>query len=116
MASVHYAFDQFEISATNRQIGWPRSGHSPCSVANLRSESCQRIHAGHNCWVVRGRTISNTRRAASGEYDRNPGQLIERLHGLASAGLNQVMVLPNITRTQVLDRIGKDIIPHVRDF
>ena len=38
------------------------------------------------------------------------------LYGLASAGLNQVMVLPNFdTRTQVLDRISKDIIPHVRD-
>jgi hypothetical protein len=44
-------------------------------------------------------------------------QLIERLQGLASAGLNQVMVLPNFdTRNQVLERISKDILPHVRNL
>jgi hypothetical protein len=43
-------------------------------------------------------------------------QLLERLHELAAAGLSQVMVLPNFeTRNQVLERISKDIIPHVRD-
>ena len=109
-----------EILATNRQIGWPRFGTTiaPCSVANLRERIHQRIHAGHNCWVLPEEEqflTPGVLQAANmiGTQD----QLIERLHGLASAGLNQVMVLPNFdTRTQVLDRISKDIIPHVRDF
>ena len=41
MASVHYAFDQFEILATSRRIGWLKFGTTtvPCSVANPQNVS-----------------------------------------------------------------------------
>ena len=38
-------------------------------------------------------------------------QLLEQLHALADAGLNQVMILPNFdTRFDVLEQVGTDII------
>ena len=41
-------------------------------------------------------------------------QLIERIHGLGAAGLNQLMILPNFdTRFDVLERVAKDILPNV---
>ena len=41
-------------------------------------------------------------------------ELIERLRGMAAAGLNQVMILPNFdTRFDVLERVAKDILPNV---
>lgn len=120
MASVHYAFDQFR-----------NFGHQPPNwLAEIWDDYCallsrepaervhQRIHAGHNCWVLPEEEqflTPSVLQAANmiGTQD----QLIERLHGLASAGLNQVMVLPNFdTRHQVLERISKDIIPHVQDL
>ena len=103
MASVHYAFDQFR-----------NFGHQPPNwLAEIWDDYCallsrepaerihQRIHAGHNCWVLPEEEqflTPGVLQAANmiGTQD----QLIERLHGLASAGLNQVMVLPNFdTRT-----------------
>ena len=45
-------------------------------------------------------------------YDRD--DLLERLHGLAEAGLDQVMILPNFdTRFDVLERVAKDIVRNV---
>ena len=41
-------------------------------------------------------------------------QIIEQLHGMAEAGLNQVMILPNFdTRFEVLEQVGKEILPYV---
>lgn len=120
MAAVHYAFDQFR-----------NFGHQPPNaLAEIWDDYCamlsrepadrihQRIHAGHNCWVLPEEEkflTPDVLRASNmiGTQD----QLIERLLGLSSAGLNQVMVLPNFdTRKRVLKRISTDIIPHVKNF
>ena len=41
-------------------------------------------------------------------------QIIEQLHGMAEAGLNQVMILPNFdTRYDVLEEVAREILPNV---
>ena len=41
-------------------------------------------------------------------------QLIERLHGLAVGGLDQVMILPDFaTRFEVLEEVAAKVLPHV---
>lgn len=120
MASVHYAFDQFR-----------NFGHQPPNwLAEIWDDYCallsrepaerihQRIHAGHNCWVLPEEERFLTPKVLqAANMIGTQEQLLERLHDLAAAGLNQVMVLPNFeTRNQVLERISKDIIPHARDF
>jgi len=118
MASVHYAYDQ-----------WRNFGHQPRGVlheiwddyvALLESypedRRHQRIHAGHNCWVlpeeeqfVTAELIEATCMVGTKE------QLVHRLKDLSSAGLDQVMILPNFeSRFEVLERVAKDIIPAVR--
>jgi len=117
MAAVHFAYDQF------RNFGRRPSGYLLGIWDDYRAmiESYpaerrhQRIHGGHNCWVLpeeeRFLTAEILKATAMiGERDT----LIERLSALAGAGLDQVMVLPNFdTRFDVLERVAKDIIPNV---
>ena len=118
MAAVHFAYDQF------RNFGRRPSGYLLGIWDDYRAliESYpaerrhQRIHGGHNCWVLpeeeqflTPEILRST--AMIGERDA----LIERLSALAGAGLDQVMMLPNFdTRFDVLERVAKDIIPNVR--
>ena len=117
MAAVHFAYDQF------RNFGRRPSPYLLGIWDDYRAmiESYpaerrhQRIHDGHNCWVLpeeeRFLTPEILRATAMiGERDA----LIERLSALAGAGLDQVMILPNFdTRFDVLERVAKDIIPNV---
>lgn len=117
MASVHYAYDQFR-----------NFGHQPPNyLAGIWDEYTallesfpedrrhQRIHAGHNCWVipeeekfVTAETISAS--CLVGTQD----QLIEQLQTLAAEGLNQVMLLPPFDpRYDVIDRVARDILPNI---
>jgi 5,10-methylenetetrahydromethanopterin reductase len=117
MAAVHYAYDQ-----------WRNFGHQPpgayreiwddyCALLASYPEERrhQRIHAGHNCWVVPEEERFLTRRvleAASMIGTREV--LLGRLRDLHVAGLHQVMILPNFdTRYEVLERVGRDIVGHV---
>ena len=118
MAAVHFAYDQF------RNFGRRPSGYLLGIWDDYRAmiESYpaerrhQRIHGGHNCWVLpeeeKFLTPEILRSTAMiGERDA----LIERLSALAGAGLDQIMILPNFdTRFDVLERVAKDIIPNVR--
>ena len=117
MATLHYAYDQW------RQFGQP----PPSVVADIWDDYCalldevpserlhQRIHAGHNCWVLpeeerflSGRLIEAT--CLVGTRD----QLIERLQAMHAAGLDEVMILPAFDpRYEVLERVGKDLIPNL---
>ncbi len=118
IASLHYAYDQF------RNFGRvPRSG----PVAEIWDEYCavveatpedrrhQRVHAGHNCWVMADEVRFLTKELIEatclvGTRD----QLIERLRGLADAGLDQVMILPPFDpRYEVLETVGREILPHL---
>ena len=75
----------------------------------------QRIHAGHNCWVLpeEERFLTPEVLTASSMIGTKE-QLIEQLRGMEAAGLNQVMILPNFdTRFDVLERVARDILPNV---
>jgi len=117
MAAVHFAYDQF------RNFGRKPTGYLADIWDDYRAmiESYpaerrhQRIHGGHNCWVLaeeeRFLTPDILRATAMiGERD----EIVERLTALAGAGLDQVMILPNFdTRFDVLERVARDIIPNV---
>lgn len=117
MASVHYAYDQ-----------WRNFGHQPPNaMAGIWDEYTslletfpeerrhQRIHMGHNCWVlpeeeqfVTADLIRATCMVGTQE------ELIEKIRGLEAAGLNQIMNLPSFDpRFDVLETVGKKIIPYV---
>jgi alkanesulfonate monooxygenase SsuD/methylene tetrahydromethanopterin reductase-like flavin-dependent oxidoreductase (luciferase family) len=72
----------------------------------------QRIHAGHNCWVVEEEERFLTPEVlAAASMIGTRDQLLEQLHALAAAGLDQVMILPNFdTRFDVLEEVGSEII------
>ena len=117
MASVHYAYDQFR-----------NFGHQPPNftaeiwqdyTALLETYPAerrhQRIHAGHNCWVLEEEERFLTPKVLqASSMIGTQDQLIERLQVLGEAGLNQVMILPNFdTRFDVIEKVAKDIIPYV---
>ena len=117
MATVHYSYDQ-----------WRNFGHQPPGFlggiwedyrALLESypeeRRHQRIHGGHNCWVLpeEERFLTPEVLQAScliGTRD----ELITQLAGLHASGLDQVMILPNFdTRYDVLERVGRDLVGHI---
>jgi len=115
MASLHYAYDQW------RQFG----SEPPGFLADVWDDYCamldavpterlhQRIHAGHNCWVlpeeerfVTRSLIETTCLVGTAE------EIAERLAGLEAAGLDQVMLLPPFEpRFEVLERVARDVFP-----
>ena len=117
MAAVHYSYDQYR-----------NFGHQPPNAlagiwadytALLESFPAerrhQRIHAGHNCWVLpeEERFLTPEVLAASSMIG-TADELIERLLDLADGGLDQVMILPNFdTRFDVLEQVGTKILPNV---
>ncbi len=117
MASLHFAYDQ-----------WRNFGRQPPNaVASVwedyrklldtypEERRHQRIHLGHNCWVLpeeeqflTAELIQST--CLVGTQD----ELIEKLRALDEAGLNQVMNLPSFDpRFKVLEDIAEKIIPYV---
>ena len=115
MATVHYMYDQW------RQFGNP----PPEVVRPIWDEYCamladvpddrlhQRIHAGHNCWV-----LPEEERFVSRELIESTclvgtaGELAQRLKALEEAGLDQLMLLPAWEpRYDVLERVGRDLLP-----
>lgn len=118
MATLHYAYDQ------HRQFGQA----PPSLIADIWEDYCalldqvpaqrlhQRIHAGHNCWVLpeeerflSGRLIEATCMVGSRD------QLIDRLEALDDAGLDEVMILPAFDpRYEVLERVGRELLPALK--
>jgi alkanesulfonate monooxygenase SsuD/methylene tetrahydromethanopterin reductase-like flavin-dependent oxidoreductase (luciferase family) len=117
MAAVHYTYDQ-----------WRNFGHQPPNTyRDIWDDYCallesypaerrhQRIHAGHNCWVLpeEERFLTPEVLTASSMIGTRE-QLLARLGELAGAGLDQVMILPSFdTRFDVLERVGRDLIGQV---
>ena len=75
----------------------------------------QRIHAGHNCWVIPEEEKFLTPEVLiSSSMIGTREDLLERLHNLSNSGLKQVMILPNFdTRYDVIERVAKEIIPNL---
>lgn len=118
MATVHYAYDQ-----------WRQFGHAPPEMlAEMWPDYCamldqfpadrlhQRVHAGHNCWV-----IPEEERFLTSDLIQNtccvgtPDALAERLLALEVAGLDQIMILPAFEpRYEVLERVARDLLPRLQ--
>ena len=75
----------------------------------------QRIHAGHNCWVIpeEEKFLTPSILQATcliGTKDH----LIEKLNELSLAGLDQLMILPGLEpRYEVLQRVSQDLIVNI---
>lgn len=118
MAAVHYAYDQlrnFGHQPPNYLAGiWPEYTAMMAQVPEDRRH--QRIHAGHNCWVLPEEEKFVTKEVIQasclvGTQDQILGQLDE----LDDAGLDQVMLLPPFDpRFEVIERVARDIIPQLR--
>jgi len=119
MATLHYAYEQ-----------WRNFGHKPPGfLGDIWDEYCamldevpeerlhQRIHAGHNCWVIpeEERFVTAALMQTScliGTAD----EIVAKLRALEAAGLDQVMILPNFEpRYEVIERVAKDIMPRLVD-
>ncbi len=117
MASIHYSYDQY------RQFGRAPGSRLDdiwdeytAMLEDYDPERIhQRVHAGHNCWVlpeeerfVTPELIDAT--CIVGTAD----QIIDRLVELDERGLDQLMILPNFDpRFEVLEKIGQEIIPNL---
>jgi alkanesulfonate monooxygenase SsuD/methylene tetrahydromethanopterin reductase-like flavin-dependent oxidoreductase (luciferase family) len=117
MAAVHYAYDQhrnFGHQPPNHLAGiWDDYSALLAKVPPERLH--QRIHAGHNCWVLpeEERFLTPEVLSASSMIGSRD-ELIERLNNLAAEGLNQVMILPNFdARFDVIEQVGKEVLPFV---
>ncbi|MBT5009847.1 MAG: LLM class flavin-dependent oxidoreductase [Gammaproteobacteria bacterium] len=117
MASVHYAYDQ----ARN-------FGHQPPNLfAEIWEDYCallatypearrhQRIHLGHNCWVLPEELQFLTPAILQGTcLIGTQDQVLQRLFELEQAGLKQVMNLPNFdTRYTSMASLSEKIIPNM---
>jgi alkanesulfonate monooxygenase SsuD/methylene tetrahydromethanopterin reductase-like flavin-dependent oxidoreductase (luciferase family) len=117
MAAVHYAYDQhrnFGHQPPNHLSGiW--EDYTALLATTPEERLHQRIHAGHNCWVLpeEERFLTPEVLAASSMIG-TADDLIERLQALAAEGLNQVMILPNFdTRFEVIEQVGREVLPYV---
>ena len=118
MAGVHFSYEQFRNFG--RQPPNALSGIWDDYRTLLESEPeerrHQRIHAGHNCWVIPEEEQFLTPEvlkasALIGTRD----ELIDQLSGVYEAGLDQVMILPYFdTRFDVLEDVGKHVVGNVR--
>ena len=117
MAAVHFSYDQFR-NFGRRPPGFMAGiwdDYRAMIEAYPADRRHQRIHGGHNCWVLpeEERFLTPDILAASSLIGTRD-ELIERLSVLGGCGLDQVMILPNFdTRFDVLERVAKDIIPNV---
>lgn len=118
MASMHYAFDQFRNFGHQPPHAFAEVWEDYTQLLSQFPEDRvhQRIHMGHNCWVVPEELAFLTpevmkRTCLIGEQD----EVLERLFELHAAGLNQVMNLPNFdTRYEVLAEISEKVIAPAR--
>ncbi|MGI9324269.1 MAG: LLM class flavin-dependent oxidoreductase [Pseudomonadales bacterium] len=114
MAAVHYAYDQyrnFGHQPPNAYAGiW--DDYRQLLEAEPEARRHQRIHGGHNCWVLPEEERFLTPEVLrAGCMIGTRDELLEQLSGLAAAGLDQVMILPAFEpRYSVLERVGKELI------
>jgi 5,10-methylenetetrahydromethanopterin reductase len=115
LATLHYAYDQW------RQLGKP----PPAFVAPVWDEYTallatvpeerlhQRIHSGHNCWVIPEEERFVTRELIETSCLVGTADAIAaRLRALGEAGLDEVILLPAWEpRYEVLERVARDVLP-----
>lgn len=114
MASLHYTYDQF------RNFGRPPSPVVAPMWEDYRTvveqtppdRIHQRIHAGHNCWVLPEEERFVTRELIEATcLVGTVEQLRDRLGRLEEDGLDQIMILPNFDpRYEVLESVADALI------
>lgn len=118
ISALHYAFEQW------KEAGRPQR-HPPFDfwddyVALLdRTDPAvlhQRIHQGHNCWVVDEEQQFVTKELIEAScMVGTADQLARRLDDLAEAGLDQVMLLPPLAaKEDVLRSVAEQVMPKLR--
>ena len=117
MAAVHYAYDQFRNfghQPPNAYAGiW--DDYAAMLEAVPAERRHQRIHAGHNCWVLEEEARFLTPEVLSAGAMIGPrDELIERLATMHKAGLSQVVILPSYdTRFDVLESVAANLIGQI---
>ena len=117
MAAVHYTYDQFRNfghQPPNAYSGiW--DDYTELLESYPKQRRHQRIHAGHNCWVLPEEERFLTPEVlAAGAMIGTRDELIERLLEMRQAGLWQVAILPNFdTRFDVLESVAANLIGQV---
>ena len=72
----------------------------------------QRIHSGHNCWVIpeEEKFLTPSILKATCMIGTKE-ELLNRISELSNAGLNKLMILPSLeSRYEVLNKVSKDLI------
>ena len=115
MAGIHYAYEQvrnFGKEPTG-PLSYVWDDYKTMIESYPEDRRHQRIHAGHNCWVIPEEEQFLTPEVLqSSSLIGTKEQLIDLLASLDDAGLDQVMILPNFdTRFDVLERVARDIVP-----
>jgi 5,10-methylenetetrahydromethanopterin reductase len=117
MASLHYAYDQwrnFGRQPPNAVAGvW--DDYTKLLEETPEDRRHQRIHMGHNCWVLPEEEQFLTKELIQATcLIGTQEELIEKLRALEEAGLDQVMNLPSFDpRFEVLESIGERVLPFV---
>ena len=115
ISGLHYVYEQWrDAGRPDRRPAFPGWDRYVQMLDGTDPERLhQRIHQGHNCWVldeewdlVTPELIEATCMVGA------PGDLARRLGELGAAGLSQVMVLPPLdVRDEVLDDIATEVMP-----
>ena len=117
MAAVHYSYDQYRNFGhqPNNALTEIWEDYTALLESFPEERRHQRIHEGHNCWVLPEEEKFLTPKVlAASNMIGTQEELLDRLHQLSDSGLDQVMILPNFdTRYDVIERVGKDIIPNI---
>ena len=117
IASLHYTFEQWKEAGRPdrrpRYEFWDR--YTAMLDATDPERLHQRVHQGHNCWVldeewqfVTPELIADTCLVGTAP------DLVARLQELGEAGLSQLMILPPLAvKEQVLEDVATQILPYV---
>ena len=117
MAAIHYSYEQ--VRNFGRQPGgtlrYVWDDYVKLIESYPEEKRHQRIHAGHNCWVIPEEEKFLTPEVLkSSAVIGTRDEVIDLLSELEASGLNQVMVLPNFdTRFESIERLARDVLPNV---
>lgn len=115
IAGLHYQYEGWKEAGRPerrpRIVGWDRYVAMLDAVDPERLH--QRIHEGHNCWVVDEEWEFVTPELIAATCMVGTGiELARRLTDLRTAGLGQVMLLPPLeAKEEVLRDVARDVMP-----
>ncbi len=115
IAGLHYLYEQWKEAGRPDQPGrWPWWDDYVAMLDQVDPERLhQRIHAGHNCWLLDEERPFVTRELIEGScMVGTPPELAARLSELERAGLAQVMLLPPLAvKEKVLTDVATKVMP-----